>query len=395
MGAHRVGASGSNRPSALVIGGTGPTGPFVVNGLIARGYDVSILHTGRHESAEIGAEVHHIHTDPFDGDATAAALGRSTFDLAVVMYGRLRVLAPLLAGRVGRLITIGGVGAVRGWVDPRDLFPSAMTVPTPRQAPLAGPDEPIGKIRRIVETEQVVFEHHETAIHLRYPMLYGPRQLIAREWPMVRRALDGRRTLIVADGGLTLKSAAHVENAAHAVMCAVDRAEVGAGRTYNVTDERALTLRQLAEVIADELGHSFDIVSMPYELAVAARPTIMHWSTSHRLVNSASLQEDLGYRDVIAPEDGVRRTARWLADNRPSAEDEARLQDPFDYEAEDELVRRWGRALDRFELPTFSSEPGYGAAYYGRDPNPATGTSRAGDPAPVPIGLPARVEEDE
>ena len=36
---------------ALVIGGTGPTGHFVVNGLIARGFEVSILHTGNHEVA--------------------------------------------------------------------------------------------------------------------------------------------------------------------------------------------------------------------------------------------------------------------------------------------------------------------------------------------------------
>ncbi len=30
----------------LVIGGTGPTGPHVVNGLIERGFTVTILHTG-------------------------------------------------------------------------------------------------------------------------------------------------------------------------------------------------------------------------------------------------------------------------------------------------------------------------------------------------------------
>ena len=36
---------------ALVVGGTGPTGPLVVAGLIERGYDVAILHTGKHEVA--------------------------------------------------------------------------------------------------------------------------------------------------------------------------------------------------------------------------------------------------------------------------------------------------------------------------------------------------------
>jgi hypothetical protein len=40
-------------PRALVIGGTGPTGPFIVNGLRARGYATAILHRGTHEIDEI------------------------------------------------------------------------------------------------------------------------------------------------------------------------------------------------------------------------------------------------------------------------------------------------------------------------------------------------------
>ncbi len=38
-----------SRPTALVIGGTGPTGPVVVQGLSTCGYDVTILHGGLHE----------------------------------------------------------------------------------------------------------------------------------------------------------------------------------------------------------------------------------------------------------------------------------------------------------------------------------------------------------
>ncbi len=371
---------------ALVVGGTGPTGPFVVNGLRERGYQVTILHTGRHEVAEIPSDVAHIHTDPFDGTATSEALGSATFDLGIVMYGRLRVLAPLLVGRVGYIITIGGVGAVKGWVDPRDLVPTSMTVPTPVEPPLAAGDEPIGKIRRIVETEQVVFDHHPDAIHLRYPMLYGPRQMVPREWPVVRRALDGRRPMILADGGLTLKSAAYVENAAHAVMCAVDalgrpQSERGSSGPsvagiYNVTDDRTLTIKQICEVVGQELGHEFAFVNLPYELAPTARPLIMHWSSGHRVVNTERLRSVLGYRDLVEPEEGLRRTVRWLVANPPGPGTEARLQDPFDYRAEDDLIARWNAMVADFDVPSFSAEPGYGAAYYGRDPNPATGTSR-------------------
>ena len=84
-------------PTALVVGGTGPTGPHVVGGLLDRGFAVTMLHTGRHERDEIPAVVEHVHTDPFDAAAVDDALGRRTFDVAALMYGRLRDLAPVVA----------------------------------------------------------------------------------------------------------------------------------------------------------------------------------------------------------------------------------------------------------------------------------------------------------
>ena len=78
---------------ALVIGGTGPTGHFIVNGLIERGFTVSILHTGQHEVDEIPATVTHIHTNPFDDRAVLDVLNSAQFDLTIAMYGRLRRVA--------------------------------------------------------------------------------------------------------------------------------------------------------------------------------------------------------------------------------------------------------------------------------------------------------------
>src|SRR5882724_4924305 len=68
---------------ALVIGGTGPTGHYIVNGLLRRGYEVGMLHSGKHEVQEIPATVEHIHTDPFSEDALRGAIGNRTFDLTV------------------------------------------------------------------------------------------------------------------------------------------------------------------------------------------------------------------------------------------------------------------------------------------------------------------------
>ena len=78
---------------ALVVGGTGPTGPFLVQGLLQRGYQVTILHRGTHEVPEIPPEVEHIHTDPHFRDSLDQALAGRAFDLAIATYGRLRLVA--------------------------------------------------------------------------------------------------------------------------------------------------------------------------------------------------------------------------------------------------------------------------------------------------------------
>ncbi|MCC6435745.1 MAG: hypothetical protein IT196_11990 [Acidimicrobiales bacterium] len=332
---------------ALVIGGTGPTGPFVVNGLVARGYQVTILHTGNHEVDTIPPDLEHIHTDPFDEAAVRGALGERTFDLVVAMYGRLRMLATLLQGRCGRFVSVGGVPVYRGFARPDTLFPIGMALPTREDGTKIEGDE-VGKVIKILESEDVVFAHHPNATHLRYPLIYGPGQLLPREWLVVRRILDGRRTIVVPDAGLSARTAAYGENAAHALLCCVDRPEASAGKAYNVGDEHTLTIRQLVEVIADALAHQWEIVEMPLSLAPHTKALLATSWTNHRVTGIEAIRADVGYRDAVPPVEAYARTARWLVANPPApgGREERGLQDPFDYGWEDRLVAAWKAAVE-------------------------------------------------
>ena len=347
-------------PTALVVGGTGPTGPHVVGGLLERGFAVTMLHTGRHERDEIPAVVEHVHTDPFDAAAVDDALGRRTFDVAALMYGRLRDLAPAVAGRTGKLVTVGGMPAVLGYGDPEALTPHGLPVPTHEAtAVLAGPDARSSKVGRIVESEEAVFAASPSATHLRYPLVYGPHQLVPREWMIVRRLLDGRRRIIVPDGGLLLRSAVHVANAAHALLLAFDQPERSAGRTYHVSDEETPTIRQVVEIVAAALDREVEVVSMPDDLATPARPMMMITGSFHRYTPSDALVDELGYRDVIPAPQGIADTARWLAANPPApgGSIERRLMDPFDYAAEDALLAAWDRAVAALAPVASAADP--------------------------------------
>ena len=51
------------------------------------------------------------------------------------------------------------------------------------------------------------------------------------------------------------------------------------GEIFNCGDDEKLTIRQVAELITDELGHDWELMSMPADLAVPARP--MHDELPH------------------------------------------------------------------------------------------------------------------
>ncbi len=113
---------------ALVVGGTGPTGPFIVEGLRQRGYEVAILHRGTHEIPEILPDVEHIHTDPHFRETLTDALQGRTFDLVIATYGRLRIVAEVLVGKTPRFIGIGGNPVYRGIFVPERNFPAGLQI---------------------------------------------------------------------------------------------------------------------------------------------------------------------------------------------------------------------------------------------------------------------------
>jgi nucleoside-diphosphate-sugar epimerase len=351
----------------LVIGGTGPTGPFIVNGLLERGHEVAILHTGRHEIDEIPPEVEHIHTDPFDEDALRAALHGRRFDVCIAAYGRLRAVAEVTRETSDRFISIGGGPAYRGYMNPELLEPAGLPVPTSEDAELVAERADDEKGYRIARTEAAVFEARADATHFRYPYVYGPRQPMPREWPIVRRILDRRPFVILPDGGLTLNHYGYAGNLAHAILLAVDQPDRCRGRIYNCGDAEVLSLRQVVEVIARALGAELEIVSMPWPLARPARPLVGQLLPTHRVYDLTRLKSELGYRDAVPPAEALARTARWLADHPPApgGPEEIVLQDPFDYAAEDALVTAWRGMLAELPHVEFTTEPGYTMGYSG------------------------------
>ena len=237
---------------ALVVGGTGSTGPCIIDGLLKRGYEVTMLHRGIHE-IELPQEVEHLHADPHWPENLKEALEGKSFDLVVSIYGRLRLIAEAIKGRTPRLISVGGALAVyKGWLRVTETQPwyhmEESRVPVTEDDDLATAPGADHFTERVREAERVVMQAHQeghyNATHFRYPIVYGPRHIGPPEWPIVRRIRDGRRQIIVPGGGMTLLSRGFAENIAHGMMLAIDNPAASAGQTYNICDERVLSNRE-------------------------------------------------------------------------------------------------------------------------------------------------------
>ena len=345
------------RAQALVIGGTGPTGPFVVAGLHERGYAVTILHGGQHEVEFAVPDVRHIHEDPHFREGLERGIGAESFDLVVAQYGRLRIVADVFAGRTERLIAVGGATGIFapdgderwGASGKPALFADTSAIYV-RDAGADGANK-LGL--RMVEAMEAVFEHHAagsySATYIGYPLNYGPRTPGPYDYSVIRRVLDGRRSFVVADGAIKIDSRIYTANAAAAVLAAVDQPQRAAGRRYSVADENAFTMGQRIEMIARHLGRELELVDMPYELAWPCHPLWRH-VRGHRLTQSGAIREELGYRDPVGPDEAMATTIDWLVANPPErgGELERQIADPFDYEREDELIERWRGARERF-----------------------------------------------
>lgn len=331
----------------LIIGGTGPTGPYIVDGLLQRGCEVAVLHRGTHE-VDFSGPVEHIHGDPHFVETLQQSLGPRTFDLVVATYGRLRHVVEVMKGRTSRLIAVGGLpyrALVEGEKDP-----DGVPVPVPETAPLYT-DEAGNRFSYLMMlSERALMKAHEQGHYLatlfRFPLVFGPRQLAPPEWSLIRRILDGRKQLIIPDGGWRLERRGYAENMAHAVLLAVDNPSNSAGQVYNVADETILSIRDWAAHIARTMDHEWELLSMPFAIARPSRPYAGR--AHHRVLDISKVQEHLGYRDVVTCPEAIRRTVDWYLAHRPDpgGEVEKQLGDPFDYATEDRLIAEYRKATD-------------------------------------------------
>lgn len=355
---------------ALVVGGTGPTGPHVLQGLLDRGYETCIFHRGTHEPPGL-PNVEHIHGDPHFEETIAEALAGREFELVVAMYGRIRFIADYFAHRCQRFLAVGGIPVYRGLLTPEDNQPYGLKVPTDEASPLMSQatESKASKFGHLIyQTEKHVLELGTdgayNASYFRYPAIYGPRQPNPMDWSVIKRVLDGRSHMILPEGGLLMTARCAARNAAHYLLLAVDQPENSQNQVYNCVDEDQFTMRQWMELVSTFAGGKLEMFSVPKALSAPAEAlTRLMDVHNHCFLDGSKARRQLGYRDVIPAAEALRENVEWYLANPVTEEAYPNYPDPFNYAVEDRLMAAYGEAIERLKVEVPFERPRYYHSY--------------------------------
>jgi nucleoside-diphosphate-sugar epimerase len=332
---------------AVILGGTGLVGRAVTRRLVDAGWRVDL--TGRdpnrmpRELAAAGAAFHPI--DRSDAEATARLVG-SGADLVVdclcFTAANARDLLPVLPD-IGSAVMLsskavyidGDGNHINSPVKPK--FDGAVredqrTLPPDESGAY---DSAEGYGANKVAAERVLLDSGHPVTVVRASKIHGAGAVPAREWVFVRRVLDRRRVLLLADGGRGVDHPTAAANLARLVETVADRP---GGRILNSADPDAPDARTIARTVADHLGHSWEEVLL--DASAPADLGRTPWSAPNPIVLDMSAAESLGYRPAGDHATTVREAVDWLVH---TADEQRALNHPFfaghfDYAAEDSYV---------------------------------------------------------
>ncbi len=309
----------------FVIGGTRFIGPPVVRRLVDLGHDVTIFHRGETE-ADLPQGVEHVHGDRARLDSHAAALRRLApgvvLDLTAYSEQDARGAVDVARGVASRLAVVSSQDVYRAYgrfhgAEAGPLEP----LPVTEDSALRSQLYPYrGKISGLDDYEKILVERAAAAAPelpatiLRLPAVYGEGDYQHRLALELRRMEGGRPEFLLDERLARWRwTRAYVENVAAAIALAVTDARA-AGRIYNAGDD-ALTYAGWVHAIGDAAGWSGEIRDVPSErLPASLRPPPGDYE-QHLVADTTRIRRELGYREVVSLEEGLRRAVAWEREN--------------------------------------------------------------------------------
>jgi nucleoside-diphosphate-sugar epimerase len=335
----------------LVIGGTNFIGPPTIEMLAAKGHEVTVFHRGRHE-VQFSADVRHVHSPyasmPVRHVPESLADPPPEVVLYMVPVGEEDAVAVMsrFHGVARRIVGISSGDVYRAYgrltgiePGPPDPIPLTEDAPLrevlyPHRAPEAGPEDWTFHYEKILVERVLQGDSELPSTILRLPAVYGPGDPNHRLRPHVLRMYDRRPRIPLASSLASWRwTHGYVDNIAHAIALAVTSPDA-AGRVYNVGEELAPTAGERVQRLGTTVGWRGKVTSI--RLAAEHLPPHLRppYDLKQNLVmDTRRIREELGYKEIVSEDDGLRRTAVWEW-TQPSVEGDPT---PEEYAVEESL----------------------------------------------------------
>jgi len=307
----------------VVIGGTEFIGRRLVDELVGRGDEVLIVHRGRTEPDD-ATTCAHLHVDRADFGAVADRVRAFRPDAVVdnIALTRRDVDAVLPHLPDVPIVVLSSMDVYRAFGLLLADDDSPLPVPIDESAPLR-PDRYPYAGRGIglddydkLDVEPAYLARGGTV--LRLAMIYGPHDSQRREEFVLRRVRAGR-TRIPVGPAATVFTRLHVDDAAGAVVAALDRPAAAAGEVFNIGEPASFSMRAWMRVILTAAGHDAELVRVP-DGDLPADLRLTRATTQHVVVSSRKATDRLGWRPAD-PAESVARSVRWHLKHPPADPD--------------------------------------------------------------------------
>ncbi len=340
----------------LFIGGTRFIGAAAARRLNELGHQVTVLHRGQSDG-QLPAAVQHL-VEP-----SVSLIGRDKLpdvrqmladaqpdvvvDMLLMLERDAEITLNTLQGLTPRLVMISSGDVYRAYgrlirSEPGDPVPVPATEDSPLREKLypyrqeGNADKPnawTNDYDKIPVEQRVMHTPGIQGTVLRLPMVYGPNDGQHRLFPYLKRMEDSRPAILL-DSRLAgwATSRGYVENVAEAIALAATN-ERAAGRIYNVAEPQALPESEWVSRIAEAAGwHGRVVILTPEETPDSMRPE--EDTRQDLTVDTSRIRQELGYREIVPPDEAMRRTVAWERANMPTHYP----PDLFNYAAEDQAL---------------------------------------------------------
>lgn len=317
--------------SAFILGGTGQIGRAVARRLLDAGWDVAVGARTR-----VKTEARFVRVDRHADEQLADAVSDGVDVLVDVIPFTAEDARQLVAlkDRVGSVVAISSASVYEDEgghsLDTQETdFPQFPEPVSERQRTVSPGDATYAT--RKVAMERVLLDSNLPSTILRPCAVHGPGSAAPRELYFVKRALDGRKIVLLSHRGETRFHTTSVANLAELVWFAA--AHPGR-RVLNCGDPDPPTVHEIARANAATLNVEWSELLLPGQPPDRIGET--PWSGPASLVLSMSEAKMLGYRPVTTYASAVMDTVAWLVETRP--EPASYMTAMFDYAGEDRFL---------------------------------------------------------